>query len=340
MSFYPTPKFWYRPLHAPAPLVERLLSPLAFVYTVLYTLHQKSKTPYISDVPVICLGNLVAGGTGKTPTALAVLDLIRRHKLAQRPFFLSRGYGGAEAGPLLVNPAVHTAWDVGDEPLILARSAPVIVAHNRAEGAKFAKTQNADLIVMDDGLQNPGLKKNLKLLVINGEMGFGNLKLLPAGPLRQPLRQGLAKVEGYILIGEDRKDITKLLPHIKPLIHARIVPDETDPRPDPALKYVAFAGLGYPDKFFNFLRQDLGLTLLESLRFSDHHPYTADDLSHLHHKARQLGATLITTEKDLMRLPDRPEYKDVPIKTVKIKTVFDTEEQLVNLLRTVLKQTQ
>jgi len=333
VSFFKTPKFWYRTQDTPMPLAERILAPFSVLYGMLYHLHQRTKTRYKSDIPVICLGNLVAGGTGKTPTAVALLGLITQHKLAKTPFFLSRGYGGAEMGPILVDPKIHTAWDVGDEPLILAQYAPVIVAKDRAEGVKLARAKQADVIIMDDGLQNPGIAKDLRLLVINGEMGFGNGKLLPAGPLRQPLYQGLGKADGYILIGEDTRGISPLLHKTKPITHARIAPSGTA-RPDKAARYLAFAGLGYPDKFFNFLKKDMTLDIVECLRFADHYPYADTDITALKDKAKALNARLITTEKDLMRIPSQAR---TDIETIQIETLFDEPEALASLLKTVLK---
>lgn len=330
-----TPSFWYRPPDTPPTLAERLLGPFSAIYRLLYTLHQHSKIAHISDIPVLCLGNLVAGGTGKTPAALAVLDMVKSRNLAHNPVFLSRGYGGAETGPLLVDTKQHSAWDVGDEPLILARQAPTIVSADRAEGAKFAAAKGADLIIMDDGLQNPGLQKNLRLIVINGEMGFGNLRLLPAGPLRQPLARGLQNADGFILIGEDRRGITGLLPEGKPLIRAAIQPHPLTPTPSPGLRYLAFAGLGYPEKFFSFLRQTVGLNVVETVKFADHYPYEKNDLIVLGEMAKAHDARLITTEKDSMRLPPAG---DVAFDVVGVEMVFENPETMAGLIERVARK--
>lgn len=329
-----TPRFWYRSPDTPPLFTERALGPLSCLYRFFHFLHRYSKIAYVSDIPVLCLGNIVAGGTGKTPAALAILKIVKEHNLARNPFFLSRGYGGAESGPLLVNAGEHTAWDVGDEPLILCKHAPTVVSADRAEGARFAKARGADLIIMDDGLQNPGLRKDLKLVVINGEMGFGNMKLLPAGPLRQPLAHGLRNADGFILIGEDKRDVLKLLPEEIPLIRASLQPTE-GPLPARSERYLAFAGLGYPEKFFSFLRQTANLNIVETVIFADHYPYNKNDILALSRRAEELGASLITTEKDAVRLP---AVEDVTINIMGVEMIFEDPQIPAGLIKSILKR--
>jgi len=326
---FKTPSFWYRDSASNTPLIERALGPFSKIYQLLYKFDQSMHTSYKASIPVICIGNLVAGGTGKTPTAIAMLQLIESNALAKKPFFLIRGYGGAESGPLLVDLDVHTAWDVGDEALILAKYAPTVVGGNRAAGAQTAMEEGADLIVMDDGLQNTGIDKDLRLVVINGEMGLGNQKLMPAGPLRQTLEDGYDHAHGFILIGEDEHDVAKILPQDKPLLRAHLQP-KTELSIDKDATYLAFAGLGYPEKFFNFLRGALQLNVAKTIAFSDHHPYDEDDLNELDTKAKALGAKLITTEKDFMRLP---QIKGIHVETLPVEMVWDSTDDLLPLIQ-------
>ncbi|MEZ5813813.1 MAG: tetraacyldisaccharide 4'-kinase [Alphaproteobacteria bacterium] len=327
-----TPHFWYRKPAGSPHLLEYLLTPFSKVYQLLYTLDQSIHKPYKAKIPVICIGNIVAGGTGKTPTAIALLKLVKSKNLAKKPVFLIRGYGGAETGPLIVNPGIHTSWDVGDEALILAKHAPTIVGADRAESAKIAMQENADLIIMDDGLQNPGIHKDLRLVVINGEMGLGNLKMMPAGPLRQPLEDGTANANGFIFIGNDENNVINMLPAGKPVTHATLKP-AANLNIDPQIPYLAFAGLGYPEKFFNFLSRTLKFNIVETIAFSDHHPYDENDIKTLHTKAEKHGAKLITTEKDFMRLP---KLEGIEVEILPVEMTWDNEEDLLPLIKTVI----
>lgn len=299
------PHFWYRDAGAPPPLTEILTAALCPLYRAGAAINAALKGPAVRvGAPVICIGNLNAGGAGKTPAALAVMDLIRRNNLARNPFFLTRGYGGALRGPVQADPALHGFHDVGDEALLLANAAPVIVARDRAAGAQYAVAAGADLIVMDDGFQNRALHQDLKIIVIDGMTGFGNGRTLPAGPLREPLADGLARADAFILIGDDARGVAALLPPSKPLIRARIMVDEAAAPPRDR-RYVAFAGIGHPAKFFKALR-DNGYDVAAEIPFPDHHPYTADDAEKLTRAARDTGADLITTAKDHVRLTALP----------------------------------
>lgn len=288
-----TPHFWY-PSEQTLSFAEWVLTPFSWLYGFGHKLHQNSKDAYKADAPVICLGNLVAGGSGKTPAAIALMDLIKEQNLANKPHFLTRGFGA-------------------DEDKILQKTAPTIINADRASGAKQATQDGADMIVMDDGLQNPSLYKDIKFVVIDGTMGFGNQKLIPAGPLRTPLRQGLDNADAFVLIGEDKKNITELLPCDTPTFHAKF---EALTEPSTAKSYVAFAGLGYPEKFFAFLKDDLGLDVVEAVSFADHHQYTESDLQKLQQKADVFGAKLITTEKDFVKLPSGSNVLELPVKLV------------------------
>lgn len=281
-------------------IASRLLVPAAAVYGALAGLRMAHAKPTRAPLPVLCVGNLVAGGAGKTPVALSLGARLRARDIAVA--FLTRGYGGRLKGPVQVDPARFDARLVGDEALLLARVAPCWVAADRLAGARAAAAAGAQLVIMDDGFQNPWLAKDLSLLVIDGEVGFGNRRLIPAGPLREPLAQAFARADALVLLGEDRADIGSLLPPRLPLLHARIEPDSSGE----ALRgraVVAFAGIGRPAKFFATLAA-LGCDLVGRHEFADHYLYRVHDLLLLADKADKLGAILVTTAKDAVRLPE------------------------------------
>lgn len=295
------PDFWYPPEGSPPGLIERLLAPAAYFYDHAGRWRRRLTQPLKTGVPVLCVGNLTVGGTGKTPAALALARLVRARGL--KAMFLTRGYGGRERGPLRVDPAFHGAPDVGDEPLLLAAVAPTIVARDRASGAAAALAWGADVIVMDDGLQNPSLEQTLRLVVIDSERGFGNGRVIPAGPLREPISQGLARCDAVVLFG-DRGQPPELALHPKPLpvFTARLKPK---PEQIEALRdgpLFAFAGIGRPDKFFGMLSAE-GLSLAGHRAFADHHLYSLSETNALKQEAHRTRARLVTTAKDIARLP-------------------------------------
>ena len=286
------PDFWHRD-DAAAKLAAAALAPLSHLYGATVRWKARHTTPYRARIAVVCIGNLTAGGTGKTPIAIAVADaIIARGK---NPFFLTRGFGGRLAGPVVVD-RNHTAAEVGDEPLLLARKAATVVARDRRLGAILAVERGADVIVMDDGHQNFTLHKDLSLIVVDGEHGFGNGHILPAGPLREPVGQGLRRADAVIVAG----DGTPVLPAFNgPVLRARVAPlDTAEWR---GRRVVAFAGIGRPEKLFRSLA-GLGAELVATIAFADHHPYTNEELAGL--KAQANGAPLVTTEKDYVRLAE------------------------------------
>jgi len=251
----------------------------------------------------VCVGNLTAGGGGKTPTAIAIAELLKAK--GEAPVFLTRGYGGRVRGPHLVDARRDSAADVGDEALLLAQTAPVIVSSDRAEGARLAENQQSTVIVMDDGFQNPGLEKDVSILVVDCATGVGNGLVMPAGPLRASLRFQLMKAQAMILIGEGRaaaEVATRARMLEIPLFDAALVTKGGTG----ALKgkpVIAFAGIAHPEKFFNTV-EATGARITRRVAFADHHVYTEDDAAALLATAKKTGALLVTTEKDLVRLPD------------------------------------
>ncbi len=307
-----TPEFWYRANSAAPSVEEILLAPFGTLYQFAHRIKLKRTQTAAVPIPVICVGNLSVGGSGKTPTCIALNALIKKHKLFKNPYFLTRGYGGHETGPRRIT--VHDdANAVGDEPLVLLKHSNTIISRDRYDGACHAHDLDADCILMDDGLQNMSLKKDISFIVVNGKMGFGNGKTLPSGPLREPLDFALPRIDGVILIGEDERNIQQQLPADLPVFKASIQPD-ADHALDTAQAYFAFCGLGYPKKFYDTLRA-MDLNIVDHQSFPDHHSYDHDDLDRLRTRAAQNNATLITTEKDYVRVPDafRKEVTTLPV---------------------------
>ncbi len=311
------PAFWYpheTGSRLRVPLAARLLSPLGWLYDFGGRVKRWTTTPSVAPVPVLCVGNLTAGGTGKTPLAVTIVSMLKDDGVS--PVILTRGYGGREAGPLLVNPDHHRADDVGDEPLLLARAAPVVVARRRAEGAALAAAHGADVIIMDDGFQNPDLNKTLSLLVVDGAVLFGNERVIPAGPLRERIASGLARAGAVIIMGQMSERAARFAREAPvPVFHARLEPEPAALSRLRGRSYLAFAGIGRPEKFFDTARTH-GLNVKATRAFPDHHVFTRADLDQLTAHSQDLGATLLTTEKDAARLPDtlRARAETLPVR--------------------------
>jgi tetraacyldisaccharide 4'-kinase len=320
------PEFWRQD-----GVLARMLSPLSLLYTIAGRLRRRFAVAESVGVPVICVGNLTAGGSGKTPVALMIATHLKARGF--NPHFLSRGYGGRHAGPLKVDPGRHDAAAVGDEPLLLAARAPAWVARDRLAGARAAVAGGADAIVMDDGFQNPYLHKNWSVLVVDGGFGFGNGRVHPAGPLREPVADGLGRADAVVVIDTD-EGASALATDFGgvPSVRARLVPDEKAIalRGQPVL---AFAGIGRPEKFFATVRS-LGAELVGQQAFADHYRYRADEIMALIDRAHAHGARAVTTAKDAQRLP--PDAIPM-IDIVNVSLALDDDLFLTTHLDPVLK---
>lgn len=288
-----TPEFWY----APSGLLAAALSPAAWIYGCAAACVRARKTPWRAPVPVISVGNLTAGGAGKTPVALELTARLQAQ--GGRPAVVLRGYGAAVKGALQVDAARHDAADAGDEALLHAKGGPTWVSPDRRAGAEAAIAAGCDMIVLDDAHQNRDLHKTLSIVVINGADGFGNARMIPAGPLREPVQAGLARADAVIILGEDKHNCAAYTPESVKVIAADVAPDAAA-RALAGETCAAFAGVARPEKVFTAMR-GAGLKIISTHAFADHHAYTQGELARLRKTAA--GARLVTTTKDWVRLP-------------------------------------
>src|SRR5262245_53832992 len=292
------PFWWYRR----AGVLASALSPIGALYGRVAERKAAQVKPYRSRLRVICIGNFTVGGGGKTPTAIAVAEVLKA--AAERPCFLTRGYGGNTEGPLLVVKG-QTAEEVGDETLLLQAHAPVVVSADRAAGARLIEGTDATVIVMDDGFQNPQLAKDFSLIVVDAATGLGNGLVMPAGPLRAPLDKQIPRADALLLIGEGGKaaPLAKSFEAAnKHVLKARMAP-RGDARWLGVLPVIGFTGIANPKKFYATLSQS-GARVTGTRSFPDHHPYTERQAERLLRWAREWNAMLVTTEKDWVRLPE------------------------------------
>ncbi|HVG49351.1 MAG TPA: tetraacyldisaccharide 4'-kinase [Rubellimicrobium sp.] len=306
------PAFWY----GEGGVAARALAPLGWVYAGLTARRLARGTPHRAGVPVICVGNLDAGGTGKTPVVMALAQRLGGRGVAVH--IVSRGYRGRLGVPVHVSPT-HAAEEVGDEPLLLSAFAPVWVARDRAAGVRAAQTAGAQVVLLDDGFQNPGVAKDLSCVVVDAARGWGNGRAIPAGPLRETVPAGLARADLVVSLGDAAAQeafgrrwggAIGTSPHLE----GELRPLPTG-MPWRGLRALAFAGIGQPEKFFGTLR-GLGAEVVEMRALDDHQPLSRALLQRLETDARRLGAQLVTTEKDAVRLPAamRPRVLTLPVR--------------------------
>lgn len=298
------PDYWRR---GGGGLTSMMLRPLGWLYNVGSQMNQSAATPLKASIPVICVGNVVAGGAGKTPVAIDIGTRLTAAGI--KLHYLSRGYGGTETGPHRVDGKFDRADQVGDEPILLSRVAPTWVARDRAQGAHALIEEGAEAIVLDDGLQNPTLAKDMSFCVIDGSYGLGNGRVIPAGPLRESLEDALNKTSVVVLMGDDEADIRSQINSISPqmpVLMATIKPDVSNLNLTSQPVH-AFAGIGHPEKFFKTLLK-LNCDLKKIIPFPDHHAFSGSEISQMVKEANADGAMLLTTEKDYVRLD--PEWQD------------------------------
>jgi tetraacyldisaccharide 4'-kinase len=321
------PSFWW----GEASLASALLAPLAAIYSAVARARLGGHGRR-AGAPVVCIGNFTVGGAGKTPAALAVARMLAA--AGEQPVFLSRGYGGTLAGPVRVDPTRHRAQDVGDEPLLLARTAPTIVARDRIKGAAIAA--GASVIVMDDGFHNPSLAKDFSVLVVDARRGIGNGRVIPAGPLRAPLDAQLARAHALVVVGtSSRAAAVAAAARARniPVLPARLRPDAGFIARLGGSRVLAFAGIGDPEKFFLTLA-DAGVLVAATRSFPDHHRYTRVEAKALCEEADRAGLALVATEKDLARLGGDDEARDLAAhaRALPVTLAFEDEERFKSLL--------
>ena len=285
------PRFW----HGPSSLKSHLLRPLAALYGAIAA-RRMQRRGLDAGIPVICVGNYHVGGAGKTPTVLALAKLLR--DLGETPVVLSRGYGGKLHGPVRVDPERHAAADVGDEPLMLAASLPVVVSRQRADGVPLARSLAATVILMDDGFQSPAVAKDASLIVIDGHRGIGNGQVFPAGPLRAPLPPQMARTDALIIVGNGKAAETVaagIAQQGKPVLRAQLAPDQASVASLRGKRVLAFAGIGDPARFFATL-QASGVDVAQQRAFADHHAFSKAEIDNLIADAGRDALTLVTTE--------------------------------------------
>jgi tetraacyldisaccharide 4'-kinase len=291
------PAFWHRP----SSWISRLLMPLGALYGLVAG-QRLQRQGFDAGIPVLCVGNYHVGGAGKTPMVLALTKMLR--DLGETPVVLSRGYGGRLRGPIKVDPERHAAADVGDEPLMLARTVPVVVARDRIGGVALARSQGASVLLMDDGFQNPAIAKDASLIVIDSDRGLGNGRVFPAGPLRAPLPPQLERTDALIVVGDGAAAKTvaaAIAARGKPVLSAHLRADDASLAPLRGKRVLAFAGIGDPIRFFRTLRAN-GIEVIRERAFADHHPFSKSEIETLITEAKRDALTLVTTEKDLARL--------------------------------------
>ena len=327
-----TPSFWDH-----KNIMGALLFPVSWLWLFGAYLRQKLATTGRSSLPVICIGNISVGGTGKTPLAAHLCYLLKEK--GYQPAILTRGYGGQETGPLIVDPSLHDVGDVGDEPLMLSLNELVIVSRDRLRGAYFIQRSTvANVIIMDDGMQNPWLEKDMTIGVFDGGIGCGNNWIFPAGPLRQSLRSGLKQISIAVINGEDETGLVNQLTDKVPVILGSLMPDPDTVSDIKSKRLIAFAGIGRPTRFFKTV-ETCGADVVQTLAFADHHPYSDADLTRLHLDAVQQGAELVTTLKDWIRLP--PEWRDrVNVLPVSMSFSEEADMMLMNMVSDIVEMKQ
>ena len=323
---FKAPRFWYKKNDT---IISNSLYPLSLLFRLGTKIRAILSTRKNSALPVICIGNIVVGGAGKTPVAIKLGELLKKN--GYNPHFVSKGYGGIESNNILIK-QWHSAKSVGDESLLLSEVAPTWIGRDRNRSFILAKENGANCIIMDDGFQNPTLQKDFSIIIINGEQGFGNKRVIPSGPLRESISRGISRANLIVVIGEISNDVKDKIPNTVPLIHAQFK-ISADNKIYKNQKITAFAGIAYPDKFYNSLLEE-GAILEKKISYPDHHIFDENDMLHLAEIANLTKSVLVTTKKDFVRIP-KP-YRSL-VSTLDGAVEFEDEGLLVEIITNLLE---
>ncbi len=320
------PKFWYLKKDT---IISNSLYPLSLLFRfgtkIRNLVSKKNKSP----LPTICVGNIVVGGAGKTPVALKIGELLITS--GYKPHFISKGYAGLTKISTLVQ-SWHSATSVGDESILLSEVAPTWVGNDRIKSSILAKNQGGDCLIMDDGFQNPSIQKDFSIIVINSEQEFGNRRVMPSGPLRESINRGLSRTNLVIVIGNPSKEIKKIVPDHIPIIESKFEIKKEN-KSFKGQKIVAFAGIAYPEKFFNSLK-DQGANIIKEISYPDHHIYNENDMLSLVETANKNQSILVSTKKDYVRIPK--SYRSL-VNTLEGEIIFKDEQLLREILSNVIE---
>ena len=320
------PKFWYLKKDT---YLSKSLYPFSLLFRLGTKLRNIINKEKISQLPIICVGNIVVGGAGKTPVALKIGKML--NKAGYNPHFVSKGYAGVEKNNTLIQDW-HSPQSVGDESILLSEVAPTWIGINRYESFKLAKNKGADCIIMDDGFQNPSIKKDFSIIVINGEQEFGNKKVMPSGPLRESINRGLSRTNLIIVIGEISNELNDKIPSHIPVINASFVINNEN-KIFRNQKITAFAGIAYPEKFFNSLKNQ-GAKIVKEMIYPDHHIFDENDLLLLAEMANKTKSILVTTKKDYVRIPKT--FRSL-VNTLEGEIEFKDEKLLLEIISNVVE---
>jgi len=320
------PKFWYQKKDT---YLSNSLYPFSLLFRFGTKIRNFISVSQKSTLPIICVGNIVVGGAGKTPVALKIGKLLI--EAGYNPHFISKGYAGLIKTSTLVK-SWHSAKSVGDESILLSKVAPTWIGNNRIYSAKLAKKAGSDCLVMDDGFQNPSIQKDYSIIVINEAQEFGNKRVMPSGPLRESITRGLSRTNLVIVIGNTSNDLIKTVPDNVSIIEAKFE-IKKEHKIIKGQNIVAFAGIAYPEKFFQSLKEE-GANIVKKISFSDHYIYTENDLLDLVETANKTKSILVSTQKDYVRIPN--SYRSL-VNTLEGEIVFENEELLIKILSGVIE---
>ena len=320
------PKFWYSKKDT---FYSTVLYPFSLLFRFGTKLRNIISIKTNAPIPIICIGNIVVGGAGKTPVAIKIGNLLI--KSGYKPHFISKGYAGLIKESALVEPW-HSPASVGDESILLSEIAPTWIGNDRIKSSFLAKNNGADCLIMDDGFQNPSIEKNFSIIVINAEQEFGNKRVMPSGPLRESIKRGLSRTNLVIIIGDITEDLINYIPSQIPIFNANFDIKENN-EIFKGKQITAFAGIAFPEKFFNSLRKQGG-KIVKEISYSDHYIYNENDLLSLAENANKTNSILVTTRKDFVRIPK--SYRPL-INTLDGEIVFENEQLLLEILTNVIE---